>query len=149
MKSKITKQLTIEEYELCNKLKSMRFSGMAAELEKVFSDPNADLISFNDKIQRIVDAEWDLRYTKKLNRFVKRATLKYPTADLDGTIDLTDPSLMDDQVNSLAVILYIEPVTDILTLTVNRKGLVSKTVGDHQRDQFLREMIRSIVIGTP
>ncbi len=25
--------LTIEDYELCNKLKSMRFSGMAAELE--------------------------------------------------------------------------------------------------------------------
>ena len=64
----------------------MRFSGMAAELERVFSDPNADLIPFGDKIQRIVDAEWDLRYTKKLNRFVKKATLKYPTADLDGTI---------------------------------------------------------------
>ena len=86
MKSKTVKQLTIEEYELCNKLKSMRFSGMAAELERVFSDPNADLIPFGDKIQRIVDAEWDLRYTKKLNRFVKKATLKYPTADLDGTI---------------------------------------------------------------
>ena len=53
----------------------MRFSGMAAELEKVFSDPNADLIPFDDKIQRIVDAEWNLRYTKKLNRFIKNATL--------------------------------------------------------------------------
>jgi len=90
MKSSTPKQLTIEEYEICNKLKTMRFSGMATELEKVFSDPNADLISFDDKIKRIVDAEWDLRYTKKLNRFVKKATLKYPTADLDDTI--YDPS---------------------------------------------------------
>ena len=86
MRRQSVKPLTMEEYELCNKLKSMRFSGMAAELERVFADPNADLIGFNDKIQRIVDAEWDLRYTKKLNRFVKRATLKYPTADLDDSI---------------------------------------------------------------
>ena len=75
MKNKTDKQLTIEEYEICSRLKSMRFSGMAAELEKVFSDPNADLIPFDDKIQRIVDAEWNLRYTKKLNRFIKNATL--------------------------------------------------------------------------
>lgn len=81
-----TKPLTIEEYELCNKLKSMRFSGMAAELERVFANPNADLLSFNDKIQRIVDAEWNLRYTKKLNKFIKKATLKYSTADIDETI---------------------------------------------------------------
>ena len=38
------------------------------------------------KKQRIVDAEWNLRYTKKLNRFIKKATLKYPAADLDDTI---------------------------------------------------------------
>lgn len=86
MSRQSAKALTIEEYELCNKLKSMRFSGMAAELERVFADPNADLMAFNDKIQRIVDAEWDLRYTKKLNRFIKKATLKYATADLDDSI---------------------------------------------------------------
>ena len=65
MKKQVPKQLSVEEYELCNKLKTMRFSGMAAELEKVFSDPNENLIPFNDKIQRIIDAEWNLRYTKK------------------------------------------------------------------------------------
>ena len=108
MKSKSVKQLTIEEYELCNKLKSMRFSGMAAELERVFSDPNADLIPFGDKIQRIVDAEWDLRYTKKLNRFVKKATLKYPTADLDGTIYDPDRQLDTGIIESLSQCEWIE-----------------------------------------
>ena len=33
-----------------------------------------------------MDAEWDLRYNKKLNRYIKKATLKYPHADLDETI---------------------------------------------------------------
>jgi len=79
-------QLSLEDYELCNKLKRMRFSGMAEALENVFADPNADLLPFREKVQRIIDAEWDLRYTKKLNRFIKQATLKYPSADLDDTI---------------------------------------------------------------
>ena len=47
MKNKTDKQLTIEEYEICSRLKSMRFSGMAAELEKVFSDPNAVRVGRN------------------------------------------------------------------------------------------------------
>ena len=60
--------LSIEDYEICNKLKSMRFSGMAEALEEVLADPNAELFPLREKIQRIVDAEWNLRYTKKLNR---------------------------------------------------------------------------------
>lgn len=56
--------LTTDEYELCNRLKSMRFSGMAAELESVLSDPNVDLIPARECIRRIIDAEWfeELRY---------------------------------------------------------------------------------------
>lgn len=30
--------LSIEDYEICNKLKSMRFSGMAEALEEVLTD---------------------------------------------------------------------------------------------------------------
>lgn len=84
------KQLTIEDYEICNKLKSMRFSGMAEALEEVFRNPNAELLPFREIINKIVDAEWDLRYNKKLNRFLKKATLKYPGADFDDSI--YDPS---------------------------------------------------------
>ena len=79
-------QLSTEDYESCSKLKSMRFSGMAEAVEEVFADPNAELLPFREKIQRIVDAELNLRYSKKLNRFIKKATLKYPAADLDETL---------------------------------------------------------------
>ena len=57
----MSKPLSIEDYELCNKLKSMRFSGMAEALEEVFNNPNADFLPFREKIQFIVDAEWNLR----------------------------------------------------------------------------------------
>ena len=82
----MTDILSTEDYELCGKLKAMRFSGMAEALEELFRDPNSDLIPFREKVGRLVDAEWDLRYNKKLNRFIKKATLKYPHADLDDTI---------------------------------------------------------------
>ena len=42
-------QLSTEDYEICSKLKSMRFSGMAEALEEVFADPNAELLSFREK----------------------------------------------------------------------------------------------------
>ena len=102
------KQLTIEDYEICNKLKSMRFSGMAEALEEVFRNPNADLVPFREIINKIVDAEWDLRYTKKLNRFLKKATLKYPGADFDDSI--YDPSRMLDTrvIEELAKCEWIE-----------------------------------------
>lgn len=90
----MSKSLSTEDYELCMKLKNMRFSGMAEALEDLLANPNADLIPFREKVQRLVDAEWTLRYNKKLNRFIKKATLKYPAADFDETI--YDPERMLD-----------------------------------------------------
>ena len=91
------RSLTTDEYELCNRLKSMRFSGMASELEDVLSDPNVDLLPVRECLQRIVDAEWNLRYSKKLNRYINKAKLKYKAADLDDTI--YDPErLLDTRV---------------------------------------------------
>ena len=42
--------LSTDDYALCEKLKCMRFSGMAQALEEVLSDPNADLIPFREKV---------------------------------------------------------------------------------------------------
>lgn len=73
----MTDILSTEDYELCSKLKAMRFSGMAEALEELLRDPNSDLIPFREKVGRLVDAEWDLRYNKKLNRFIKKANLGF------------------------------------------------------------------------
>lgn len=100
--------LTIDEYELCNRLKSMRFSGMATELESLLSDPNIDLLPVRDCIQRIVDAEWDLRYSKKLNKFIKKAKLKYKAADLDDSIYDPERRLDTHVIEELAECKWIE-----------------------------------------
>ena len=67
----MTDILSTEDYELCSKLKAMRFSGMAEALEELLRDPNSDLIPFREKVGRLVDAEWDLRYADAcLNRLL-------------------------------------------------------------------------------
>jgi DNA replication protein DnaC len=61
-------------------------SGMAEAFEKQLANPNSSLRSFDERISEIITAEWDMRYSKKFNRYLKKATLKYPAADLDDTI---------------------------------------------------------------
>ena len=100
--------LSTDDYALCNKLKSMRFSGMAQALEELLSDPNADLLPFREKVSKLVDAEWELRYNKKLNRFLKMATLKYPAADLDETIYDPERQLNTHIIEELAKCTWIE-----------------------------------------
>lgn len=48
---------------------------MAQALDEVLSAPNADMIPFWGKVSKLADAEWELRYNKKLNCFVKKASL--------------------------------------------------------------------------
>ena len=61
-------------------------------------------------------------------------------------IDLAVFGVSDDQVDCLAVVFNVKPVTDIFSFTVDRERLISEGVRDHQRDQFLRKLVRAIVI---
>ena len=44
--------------DLYEKLKSMKFSGMAEELRLQLENPNNDLESFQDRFEKLVTAEW-------------------------------------------------------------------------------------------
>lgn len=61
-------------------------------------------------------------------------------------VDFTNTALVNNQINSLSVVFNIQPVTNVQTLAVNRQWLVSQSIGNHQRNQLLREVIRAIVI---
>ena len=61
-------------------------------------------------------------------------------------VDLADASLLQDEVDGTAVVLDIEPVADVLAVAVDRQLLVGQRVDDHQRDELLREVIRTVVV---
>ena len=62
-------------------------------------------------------------------------------------VDLADLAAVADHIDGLAVILNVQPVTDLHTVTVDRQLLVVLDVVDHQGDQLLGELIGAVVVG--
>lgn len=106
--------LGAREAELCERLRSMRLSSMAGELERQLLDPNADLRPFVDRVGEVIDAEWQARYDKKLTRLTKKATLRYPAADLDDTIYDPERRLDTDAIEVLATCEWIDQRKNLL-----------------------------------
>ena len=46
------------------------------------------------------------------------------------------------------MILHIQPVADILSLSIYRKRLAMTDIVDKQRDKLLRELVWTIIVGT-
>ena len=61
-------------------------------------------------------------------------------------VNLADTALLQDEVDGTAVILDIKPVADILAVAVDRQLLVGQRVDNHQWDELLREMVRTVVV---
>lgn len=101
------KELTVQQNETCMKLKQMKMSGMANEYMKQSKDPNQELRSFDERFTEIVEFEHSMRYNKKYERFLKRATLKYPAADFDKSIYDPDRLLDTDTIERLATCDWI------------------------------------------
>ena len=104
----------INFHELCGKLRSMKLSSMADTLEKQLANPNSGLQSFDERISEIICSEWDTRYTKKFNRFLKKATLKYPAADIDESIYDADRFLDTTTIERLAACNWIDEGKNLL-----------------------------------
>lgn len=79
-------KLTKDQNLMMDRLYKLRMSGTAEALEKQLIDPNYGLESFEDRLSEIINFEWTQRETKKFNRLLKQATLKYPAANLDRSI---------------------------------------------------------------
>ena len=85
--------LNAEEQALVKRLRSFKVPAMADALEQQLQDPNADLDSFMERISALIDAEWQSRANKRFSRLLKKASLRYPTADIDKSIYLPERQL--------------------------------------------------------
>ena len=95
-------KITAEEMVIIDRLKQMKMSGMAEAYEEQLLNPNIDLTSFFTRFSNIVNFEWELRFNKKFNRFLKKATLRYPQASFDDTIYEPDRQLDTATIEQLA-----------------------------------------------
>ena len=63
-----------------------------------------------------------------------------------NVINFTDFSVFNNHIDCLAVIVNIEPVTDIESFTVNGKLLISESFCNHNGDELFGELIRTVVV---
>ena len=65
-------------------LKAMRFSAMAAELERQLQDPSTYAhMGFEERVALLVDAEWNSRQNNKLARCIRDARFAEPGAAVE------------------------------------------------------------------
>ena len=107
-------KLSTEENLILDHLYKLRLSSMAEALEKQLLDPNADLENFITRITDIISYEWDQRETKKFNKLLKSATLKYPQADFDDSLYEPDRMLDTHTIELLAKCEWLDEHRNLL-----------------------------------
>ena len=107
-------KLTAEENLLLDRLFKLRLSHMSEALEKQFLNPNSALEDFTTRITEIINYEWDQRQTTKFNKLLKKATLKYPTADFDESIYEPDRMLDTHTIELLQKCEWIDEPKNLL-----------------------------------
>ena len=110
-----TNKLTAEEMVIADRLKQMKMSGMAEAYEEQLLNPNSDLVSFQDRFSAIINFEWELRFNKKFNRFLKKATLRYPHASFDETIYEPDRMLDTETIELLSTCKWLDEGRNLLS----------------------------------
>lgn len=107
-------KLTAEEMIIIDRLKQMKMSGMAEAYEEQILNPNSDLSGFYERFSCIVNFEWEVRFNKKFNRFLKKATLRYPQASFDDTIYEPDRMLDTETIEQLATCKWLDEGRNLL-----------------------------------
>ena len=69
-----------------------------------------------------------------------------PLVESTDVVCLGDDTFMIYNIDRARVVLYEQPVAYVLTLAVHRKGFAMTNIIDEQRNKFLRELIRTIVV---
>ena len=89
-------------------LKEMRFSGMAAELEKQLNSAEAYReMPFEDRLAMLVDAEWNRRQSNKYLRCIHGARFAIHDATVEGIEYYEDRHLSKTQMLQFATCQYI------------------------------------------
>src|SRR5882672_10260572 len=63
--------------------------------------------------------------------------------------DIVDPSVipaLHDAENPTGVVLDVDPIAPLASVSVDGESLTSEGVSDRQRDQFLRELMGAVVV---
>ena len=90
-------------------LKAMRFTAMAAELERQLNDPvSYSQLAFEERLSLLVDAEWNRRQQNRMLRCLHNAHLAAPGAAIEDIEYHEDRRLDKAQILRFATCQYID-----------------------------------------
>lgn len=106
--------LSKEQNILCSRLCSMRLSQMSQALAAEFTESNEGLLTFEERITKVINREWEYRDSRKFNKFLKKAGLKYPAADFDKSLYDPDRMLDTTTIERLQTLQFIDEKKNLL-----------------------------------
>jgi DNA replication protein DnaC len=109
-------------HQTIEKLRQMKLTGFASELEKQLEDIAFDSLSFEDRLGLLVDMEYDRRHNNKINRLIKQANLSISDAHLEDIQYLTDRKLDQSLITKLSTCGYIKQKRNIILLGATGSG---------------------------
>ena len=115
-------EFTIEETILIERLRSFKVPAMVEEYKQQLLDPNAELLSFQERFTRIVNAEWLKRYNKKFNDKLKKAKLRFKDANLDESIYDPARKLDTQSIELLSKCEWVEEGKNLLITGMSSSG---------------------------
>lgn len=105
-----------------NKLNDMRLRSMADSLREQMQNPSFSTLSFEERFGLIIDAEWSRRKNRHLNRLIKNATFKFPSACIEDIEYHPDRHLDQAQIMHLSTCNYIQEKHNIIIMGASGAG---------------------------
>ncbi|MDD2233222.1 MAG: ATP-binding protein [Sphaerochaetaceae bacterium] len=109
-------RLSMNQIEICDKLRKFKVPSMAKALAEQFSNPNNELSPFIERMRDIVDAEFQSRAERKFRRMLDDSKLKYPDATFDEKLNMPDRKIDCQLVSRLCECNWVKEAK-ILSIT--------------------------------
>ena len=118
-------------------LKAMRFSAMAAELERQMEDPSSySRMGFEERLSLLVDAEWNSRQNNKLIRCIREARFAEPSAVVEDIEYHEDRHLDKAQILRFATCDFVNKSHHIIFKGASGNGKTLYVSSRYWQDYF-------------
>ena len=121
--------LTEEHFGL---FKEFRIKAMGDKLREIVNDESYDSLTFEEKMEMLLDAEASARRARKVDKKVKAAMFKDPAACVEDIVYLPDRKLSKDRVMRLAACDWVGEceVVVVISKTGCGKSFVCQAIGN-------------------
>jgi DNA replication protein DnaC len=104
------------------KLIEMKLPGMADALKKQLNNPEFSQLSFEERVGILIDSEWCRRRNNQLDRLLKQANFRYPSACLEDIEYHQDRNLIHAEITTLGTCSYIQHKRNVIIMGATGAG---------------------------